>query len=98
MISTIKTGALFDDSSDRRSHQGQDEPGGEPGEEPPRPAPQLPKRDVRLVIEPDADGALSYKLIDRADGAVISIVSREDLLKMVSDPNYTAGALVSTSA
>jgi len=93
MINAIKAGALLNDPSDRRSQQGQDERDGETPRRPPQPAP-----DVRLLIEPDETGVLIYKLVDRATGAVISTVSRDDILRMVSDPSYTAGAVFSTTA
>ena len=93
MISTIKSTALFGDPSDRRAPQGQDErDGGQPQRQP------QPERDIRLLIEADESGVLTYRLIDRASGAVISVVSRDDLLKMVSDPAYTAGKVISTKA
>jgi uncharacterized FlaG/YvyC family protein len=95
MINTIKSSALLGDPSDRRSSQQQDDQ-----EAPPRPRPAASTSpDIRLLIEQDEQtGAMTYKLIDRSTGKVISVVSREDLLNMVSDPGYAAGALLNTKA
>ncbi len=93
MISTIKSTAHYDDPSDRRSPKWQEErDGGQPQREP------QPGRDIRLLIEADDQGVLTYRLVDRASGAVISVVSREELLKMVSDPAYSAGKVINTTA
>jgi hypothetical protein len=94
MISTIHSGALLGDSSDQRSGQGQDQ---QDGRRPPEPQ-KTAQPDIRLLIEPDETGVLTYKLVDRTSGAVMSVVTRDELLKMVSDPDYKAGRVISTHA
>jgi hypothetical protein len=97
MINNVKSGMDLGDPSDRQSDRRQD-----PRERGPAqagaPASEA-QPDVRLLIEHDPEtDALIYKLIDRRTGAVISVVSREDLLNMVADPAYTAGAVIDTKA
>ena len=96
MINTVAISAQLGDQSDRRSPQ-QDDPQANTKA---RTASTVEnQRDVRLVIEPDASGeGLLYKLIDRTTGEVISVVSREALIKMGADPAYMAGAAIDTKA
>ena len=97
MINTVKSGVPLDDPRDDRR--------------PPRKpldvdaadcATQQPvdiHPDVRLVIEEDkASGVLTYKLIDRTTGRVVSQTSRDDLVKMGADPLYIAGKVIDTKA
>ncbi|HTI66447.1 MAG TPA: hypothetical protein VL460_02750 [Caulobacteraceae bacterium] len=54
---------------------------------------------MRLVIERDAEGAYYiYKLIDRATGAVVAEMRRDELANLAKAETYTAGAVVSTKA
>jgi hypothetical protein len=54
---------------------------------------------VRLVIEPVSGGTgYTYKLFDRATGALLVELPREDAKKMSEDPGYSAGQVYSTKA
>jgi hypothetical protein len=97
MINTIKSGTHLNDPRDDQR------PPRKPPEAEATASPSPPAKstavqpDVRLLIE-EAEGVLIYKLIDRATGDVVSIVSRDDLMKMGADPLYTAGKVISTQA
>ncbi|HWE44619.1 MAG TPA: flagellar protein FlaG [Caulobacteraceae bacterium] len=53
--------------------------------------------DYRFVIEEDAAArTFVYKTIDRSTGKVISQYPREELLKLMEDPSYKAGAVLKT--
>jgi hypothetical protein len=99
MIDPIKSGAgVSDRSPDRRS--GRRDEGAYPSApaESPTPGP-VPGSDLRLVIERDAEGAYYiYKLIDRATGAVVAEMRRDELANLAKAETYTAGAVVSTKA
>jgi flagellar protein FlaG len=65
---------------------------------PPAP-PQEQAADMRLVIEEDkASHTFVYKTVDRATGAVVSQVPREELLRLRESPDYVAGQVVKTKA
>ena len=97
MINIVKQSPQLGDPDDRKAPRGQAEAAGPPAASPAPPPPVQP--DVRLVIEHDpVRDALIYKLIDRTTGEVVSELSREDLIKMSWDPNYAAGAVISTQA
>ena len=54
---------------------------------------------ARLVIEQDqASGAYVYKTLDRITGEVLRQLPREDVLKMLSQARYVAGAVIKTRA
>jgi hypothetical protein len=97
MINTVKSSMDLGDPSDRQSDRRQDPR--ERGSVNTQAATPGPQPDVRLIIEQSPEtGALVYKLVDRRTGAVISVVSRAELLNMISDPAYTAGAVIDTKA
>lgn len=55
--------------------------------------------DLRLVIEDDPKaGCFVYKTIDWRTGEVIQQLPREQLIKMREAENYSAGAVIDTSA
>jgi flagellar protein FlaG len=54
---------------------------------------------ARLVIEQDDEtGAYVYKSLDRITGEVLRQFPREDVIKMLTEPHYTAGAVIKTRA
>lgn len=81
--------------------------GGQPSPHPParRPAEPAKAEEVqppadpgqRLVIEETGDG-LVYTVIDRASGAVVARISREEVARMAGRPGYAAGALIRAKA
>lgn len=84
---------------------------GSDGREPPRqarerkaaaaPEPEAPPTvdpGQRLIIEETAQGGLVYTVIDRASGAVLARISREDVTQMGLKPDYAAGALIRAKA
>jgi len=100
MINTVKASAhLGDPRDDRRPARQHPEMDAEMTSGPtPKSAPSL-HADVRLLIEQDDQrGGLTYKLVDRATGEVVSVVSREELIKISADPSYTAGKVIDTKA
>ena len=55
--------------------------------------------DLRLVIEEDqASGSYVYKTINRVTGEVLQQFPRDDVLKLHSQPRYSAGAVIDTEA
>ncbi len=55
--------------------------------------------DFRLVIEHNIErSVLVYKLINRATGEVMSEISRDDVVKLITDPSYRAGSVIDTRA
>jgi flagellar protein FlaG len=56
-----------------------------------------PSADLRLVIEPHGSSYI-YKTIDRRTGEVVSQYPMEEILKMISEQKYSAGAVISTTA
>ncbi len=55
--------------------------------------------DLRLVIEEDqASGSYVYKTINRVTGEVLQQFPRSDVLKLRSQPRYSAGAVIDTEA
>jgi hypothetical protein len=98
MINTVKSTALLGDPRDE-PRSGRQHPDSDRDANPASPPIANAQPDIRLVIEQDdARGGLTYKLIDRATGEVMSVVSREELIRISADPSYTAGALISTKA
>jgi flagellar protein FlaG len=68
-----------------------------------RPAPQVADMPeitaVRLVIEEDGQsGSFIYKTLDRITGEVLSQYPREEVLKMLSRRDYSAGDVIKTRA
>lgn len=60
-------------------------------------APTPDPTDYRFVIEEDAAArTYVYKTIDRTTGKVVSQYPREQLLKLMEDPTYKAGAVLKT--
>ena len=58
-----------------------------------------PDSDLRLVIEPDpVGGDYVYRLIDRATGAVVTELPRDQVSELATTPTYAAGDVVSTKA
>ena len=54
---------------------------------------------MRLVIEMDkASGLYVYKTINRLTGEVLSQLPRAEVLKLRSEPQYTAGDVFKTEA
>jgi flagellar protein FlaG len=101
MINTVKSSGSFDDPRDdpRDDQRSPHKPPEREGEAATSAKPTGARADVRLVIEQDpASGALVYKLIDRSTGEVVSEISRDDLIKMGSDPLYSAGKVIDTTA
>src|SRR5690349_11346437 len=86
---------------------GSDGSGHPPGYQPPsrRPAEPAQTAEVpppvdpgrRLVIE-ETDGGLVYTVIDRASGAVVARISRDEVSQMGTQADYAAGALIRTTA
>ena len=62
--------------------------------------PQGPdEAEMRLVIEMDkASGLYVYKTINRLTGEVLSQLPRAEVLKLRSEPQYTAGDVFKTEA
>ena len=99
MIDPIKTGVGVSDRSPDRRQDRRGE-GGYPStpDEAPIPGP-APGSDLRLVIERDAEGAYYiYKLIDRATGAVVAELPRDEVARLAKGEGYTAGTVVRTKA
>ena len=72
-------------------------------EQAPAPAPrrEAPATDLaqqRLVIEPVSSHRYVYKVLDSTTGEVIRQLPNEHVEKMISDPAYTQGGLVKTTA
>ena len=66
---------------------------------PPPVAPGPDSVDLRLVIEEDqASGSYVYKTINRVTGEVLQQFPRDDVLKLRSEPRYSAGAVIDTEA
>jgi hypothetical protein len=100
MIDPIKSGAgVSDRSSDRKQDRRRGE-GVYPSAPAESPAPgPAPGSDLRLVIERDAEGAYYiYRLIDRATGAVVAELPRDQVASLAEGQGYTAGTVVSTKA
>lgn len=98
MINTVKSGAPVSDRSPDRESGRQEEGARSPRKAIPA-AGAAPGGDVRLVIERDAEGAYCvYKLIDRATGAVVAVLTREQLVAMAQKEGYSAGSVVRTKA
>lgn len=54
--------------------------------------------DYRLVIEQGPRiGTFIYKTVDRSTGETVRQYPREEILKLIEDPGYSAGAVVNTS-
>lgn len=51
-----------------------------------------------LVIEPISANRYVYKVMDKTTGEVIRQLPNEHVEKMLSDPSYTQGGVVKTSA
>ncbi|MGZ8408241.1 MAG: hypothetical protein ACXWVJ_09460, partial [Caulobacteraceae bacterium] len=52
--------------------------------------------DLRLVIEEgESEGRYIYTVINRTTGEVVSMLPREEVLKLRDNGNYQAGALFS---
>jgi hypothetical protein len=99
MIKTINSGAGVSDRTPDRRQDRRGE-GGYPQQPAESPAPgPAPGSDLRLVIERDAEGAYYiYKLIDRATGAVVAELPREEVQNLAKGEGYTAGTVVRTKA
>lgn len=52
----------------------------------------------RLVIEAVGQNRFVYKVMDRVTGEVIRQLPREEVQKLITDPAYRQGGVVSTSA
>lgn len=99
MIKSIASGAGVPDHLPERNPDGEGEGGKPCRRAKPDPRGKAAGQDLRLVIERDAEGAYCiYKLIDRATGAVVAVVTREQLAKLAEGEDYTAGSVVSTKA
>lgn len=93
MIDPIKTVSSTPSSTaDRR---GSDNPAPPPA--PPPPKPESSDQPLRLVVEPATGAALgyTYKLYDRATGALLIELPREQAQKMSQASDYTAGQVFS---
>jgi len=53
---------------------------------------------LRLEIKDKGDGRFVYALTDRNTGQLVVEIPREALAQLASDPNYSAGDVVSTKA
>ena len=90
---------VSDQTPDRRSPK-RDGQGAEPSvpHAEPETAP-APGADLRLLIEPGADGAsYVYKLVDRATGEVVAERPQDQVAHLAEGPEYRAGTVVSTKA
>ena len=90
---------VSDQTPDRRSPK-RDGQAGEPSAAQAEPeAAPAPGSDLRLLIEPDADGvSYVYKLVDRATGAVVAERPQDQVAHLAEGPEYRAGTVVSTKA
>ncbi len=97
MINTVNTAVQLGDPDDRHAPQRQAAPHDAPSAPVALAADSQPE--LRLVIEFDAEqNTMIYKMIDRATGAIVSQMSRDDLVRMSADPEYAAGAVIRTKA
>ena len=62
------------------------------------PVAPTPQPLLRLEITSDREGRYVYTLTDRDTGRVVATIPREALAQLGKDPNYTAGAVVTTKA
>lgn len=100
MINSVKAGTSVPDGAlNQRSPRREDR------QQTPKPttaraaAAAAPDSDLRLVIEPDpAGGDYVYRLIDRATGAVVTELPRDQVSELATTPTYAAGTVVSTKA
>ena len=53
---------------------------------------------VRLYVDHNETGVYTYRLVDVTTGRLLVEVPRERLDELTASPDYTSGALVSTSA
>jgi len=53
---------------------------------------------ARLVIEENGEGSYVYKSLDRITGEVLRQFPREDVVKMFSSADYSAGDVIKTRA
>ncbi|WP_296817883.1 hypothetical protein [Brevundimonas sp.] len=52
----------------------------------------------RLIIEGGPDAGFVYKNVDRLTGEIVSQYPREEVLKLKSDPAYSGGKVIDTTA
>ncbi len=96
MINSVKPVANAAPSTSDPS--GQDPAAGHPPAAP-RPAPLKAEDALRLVIEPTSDGDdYTYKLFDRATGALLIELPRQEAIKMSANPGYSAGQVFDAKA
>ena len=100
MINTVKSGTTVPDSSlNQKSPNGQGRGRGSRSPAKAAAAYAQSEPDLRLVIEEDPGrGDYVYKLIDRATGAVVAELTRDEVAGMGDKPSYAAGDVVSTKA
>ena len=67
--------------------------------QPPSPLNPADQAQFRLIIEEDqATGAFVYKKLDRTTGEVVLQFPREEMLKLMQQSDYEAGAVIRTTA
>jgi hypothetical protein len=91
-------------SSNTPDRQGRDDKGGSatpaaasaPAAAPP---PDSAAQPLRLVVEPTAGGdSYTYKLFDRATGALVVELPQEQAAKLSRNPDYAAGQVIDAKA
>jgi hypothetical protein len=64
----------------------------------PEPADDPSQQPVRLVVEPTHGGqSYTYRLYDRATGALLIELPREEAVKLGQSPDYSAGQVLNTA-